>query len=121
MDIAGKSDPYAFLYVKGEKDKKWVRLGRTATMQNNLNPAFDKIFEVNYLFERNQYLKVEVFDEDSGSDDDDLIGNFDCPLNKLLVAKDQTIKGDLVRGKPKSGAKEPQKDRGKIFMHASSV
>ena len=85
MDIGGKSDPYANVYIKGEKDKKWVKLGRTETKYERLEPNFDKIFEINYLFERNQIIRVEVFDEDD-DDKDDLIGNFDCPLNKLLIA-----------------------------------
>ena len=52
-DVAGKSDPYAIVYVKGEKDRKWQKVGRTETKHNQLDPDFDEKFTVNYKFERN--------------------------------------------------------------------
>lgn len=52
-DIIDKSDPYAVVYIKGEKDRKWVKMGETETKENDLNPNFEKIFTLNYLFERN--------------------------------------------------------------------
>ena len=60
---------------------------------------------------------MEIYDEDdeSGGDVDDLIGNFECYLNKLLTAHNQTIKGDLVMGAKAAG------NRGKIFLTANSV
>ena len=48
-----KSDPYAIVYFKAEKDKKWTKLGRTETRTDDLNPDFDKVFDINYKFERN--------------------------------------------------------------------
>ena len=82
-----------------------------------MNPDWTEPFFVNYHFERNQILKVEIYDEDdeSGGDVDDLIGNFECYLNKLLTAHNQTIKGDLVMGVKAAG------NRGKIFLTANSV
>ena len=57
---------------------------------------------------------MQVFDEDE-NDPDDLIGNFECYLNKLLTAHNQTIKGELTMSDSRSGA------RGKIFLTANSV
>ena len=31
VDLGGKSDPYALVYFKAEKDKKWTKLGRSET------------------------------------------------------------------------------------------
>ena len=54
MDVGvGTSDPFAIVYVKGEKEKKWQRVGQTETIEDNVNPKFAKEFQVNYLFERN--------------------------------------------------------------------
>ena len=30
-DVFGKSDPYAIVYIKGEKETKWMKLGQTET------------------------------------------------------------------------------------------
>ena len=114
MDIGGKSDPYAICYLKGEKDKKWYKLGKTETQYEKLDPNFEKQFEINYLFERNQVVRIEVYDEDNDGSDD-LIGNFDCPLNKLLIAQNQTIKDDLRTTTERQGT------RGRIYIQANSV
>ena len=67
-DLVGKSDPYCIVYIKGEKERKWVKLGETETIENETNPSFQKVFMINYLFERNQILRIEVFDKDEGYD-----------------------------------------------------
>ena len=81
MDNLGKSDPYAILYVKDEHQTEWGKLGETEVVANNLNPSFTKSFMVNYIFEKNQVLRVKLFDADEGDDPDDLIGYYTCPLN----------------------------------------
>ena len=56
IDVDGindKSDPFGIVYFKAEKDKKWNRLGKTETKTDELNPDFDKVFDINYKFERN--------------------------------------------------------------------
>ena len=71
MAVIDKSDPYAVLYVKAEGEKKWQRLGQTEVAWNNLNPIFIKTFMVNYLFEKNQTVKVEIYDYDDDEYYDD--------------------------------------------------
>ena len=45
LDIGkGKSDPYAILYAKAEKDTKWYRIRQTETLQDDLDPDFQAIF-----------------------------------------------------------------------------
>jgi hypothetical protein len=39
--------------------------GKTETIMNNLNPDFTKIFTIDYFFEKEQYIKIEVYDYDS--------------------------------------------------------
>ena len=62
---------------------------------NSLDPTFVKPFMVNYHFEKNQIIKVEVYDYDDITAHD-LIGNYECHLNTLLTAKNQTLKGNLT-------------------------
>ena len=72
LDVIGKSDPFAILYVKAENDKKWQKLGKTEVIENNLNPIFVKSFTINYLFEKNQTIKCEIYDFDT--DESQMIG-----------------------------------------------
>ena len=39
-----------------------MKLGETEQIENNLNPQFVKSFEVKYYFEREQFLKFDVYD-----------------------------------------------------------
>ena len=80
----GESDPFAVIYVKGEREPRWEMVGRTKTIYNNLSPNFPEAFDINYYFEKNQIIKVEIFDEDEEAPE--LIGNYSVALNKLLTA-----------------------------------
>ena len=64
LDFTDKSDPYAIMYVKSEKDDKWHKVGETEKVMNCLDPNFTRPFSVNYMFEKNQILRVEVYDYD---------------------------------------------------------
>ncbi len=57
MDLFSKSDPYVKVYFKRAPNQPWIFLGRTETIDNNLNPNFRKTFIVDYFFEARQELK----------------------------------------------------------------
>jgi len=50
MDIFSKSDPYVKVSFKRAPNQPWAFLGRTETIDNNLNPNFKKSFIVDYIF-----------------------------------------------------------------------
>lgn len=50
MDVFSKSDPYVKVYFKRGPNQPWTLLGRTETIDNNLNPNFQRSFIVNYVF-----------------------------------------------------------------------
>ena len=50
MDIFSKSDPYVRVLCKRANTPHWVQVGRTETIDNNLNPNFQKSFIMNYVF-----------------------------------------------------------------------
>ncbi len=50
MDVFSKSDPYVKVYFKRTVNQPWVLMGRTETIDNNLNPNFKKSFVVDYVF-----------------------------------------------------------------------
>lgn len=92
MDVFSKSDPYVKVYFKRMPSQPWVLVGRTETIDNNLNPNFKKSFLVDYVFEARQELKFEVFDEDdkNNANNDDFIGVVETTLGALAGARDQT-------------------------------
>jgi Ca2+-dependent lipid-binding protein len=82
------------LYVKAEKEPHWQKVGQTEVVFNNLSPNFTKVFDIGYYFEKNQIIRVDLFDYDDSAESE-LIGTFQCNLNKLLTGAGQTIKADL--------------------------
>lgn len=76
MDIFSKSDPQCYIYLKNHKDDlNWYKIGETEQIQNNLNPVFVKSLEISYYFEREQMIKIEVYDIDMMSKEH--IGDFE--------------------------------------------
>jgi Ca2+-dependent lipid-binding protein len=76
MDIFSKSDPYVKVYFKKAPNQPFLFIGKTETIDNNLNPNFKKSFFVDYIFETQQDIRFEVMDEDDKTNDknDDFIG-----------------------------------------------
>merc|ERR1711913_8166 len=88
MDVFSKSDPFCVLYVKDSKSKQWHCFGKTETIDNTLEPHFEKKFILTYKFEERQLLKFEVYDSDSDSanlEDHDLIGSMECSLGEVVT------------------------------------
>ena len=56
MDFFSKSDPYVKVYFSSNPLHKPVLVGRTETVDNNLNPNFVKSFKLDYIFEVKQEL-----------------------------------------------------------------
>lgn len=81
LDTFSKSDPYIVLFQVLQNGTK-SKIGRTETIQDNLNPDFEVSFPVEYFFERDQKFYVEVYDDDGGKDD--LIGVADFSLGEIL-------------------------------------
>ena len=84
-----KADPYAVLYVKADTEETWTKVGRTETKWNSPDCTFGRTMNVNYLFEKNQIVRVEIYDDDADQNiggDDDLIGYYYCPINKILTS-----------------------------------
>ena len=95
-------------------------VGKTEKHEDKLDVIFETPLTVNYMFEKKQTVKVEIYDYDGdkvGSDDDDLIGEFSAPVNKILTAHKQTVKGELRLAKGRSQSE----NRGRVALQADSV
>ena len=77
----------------GSKNDKWQLLGKTETIENNLNPEFVTAFEIDFYFERNQRIKFEVFDIDVTTKE--LIGIYEVPLAKIMGSNGQKVTAEL--------------------------
>merc|ERR1712013_449771 len=88
MDVFSKSDPFCVLYVKDSKSKQWHCFGKTETIDNTLEPYFEKKFVLHYKFEERQQLRFDVYDSDSNSanlDDHDFIGSMECSRGEVIT------------------------------------
>lgn len=110
LDITSKSDPCAALFEFS--NGKWVKLGQTETIKDQLNPDFEKALEVAYHFEKLQKLKFVLIDDD-GSGSYDTIGEVETSMAALMGAKAQTFSAPLVY---KGNA-----NRGTVIVRAEAV
>ncbi len=67
LDTFSKSDPEVHVYLKNGKQGNYGLLGKTEMILNNLNPDFVKTFTLDYFFEKEQWIKFEVYDVDDSS------------------------------------------------------
>ena len=112
MDILSKSDPECHVFIRDSKNKNYSLIGKTECINNNLNPEFTKHFTIDYFFEKEQFLKFELYDVDINGKEH--IGTCEFTIGRLMTANKQTYITDLtLPGKTKS--------RGKIIVRADSV
>jgi hypothetical protein len=62
LDVFTKSDPKC--EVQEFVSNKWVVIGKTETINNNLNPDFKTSIPMSYYFEKIQKLKFRIIDSD---------------------------------------------------------
>ena len=63
----------------------WQELGRTEAIDNNLNPKWVKIFDLDFEFHKNKQLRFEVLDEDD-SGEHELIGFTETTLAEIMIS-----------------------------------
>lgn len=110
LDIITVTDPVCHIYMSdGDNLDEWRLIGETEQIENNLNPDFVQHFEIDYYFEKEQRLKVEVFDVDVTTLEH--VGNFETTLGAIMGSLNTTLTGDLTLPK-----KKKKKSRGKIIL-----
>lgn len=76
-------------------EDEWELLGKTETIDNNLNPNWIKHFQTDYYFHKTTYLKFEVFDEDD-DENHELIGFIETTLAAIMLAENWVFNGVLL-------------------------
>ena len=112
LDILSLSDPIIHVYMKPNRTAAYSLLGKTEMILNNLNPDFTKSFIIDYFFEKEQWLKFEVYDVDNTCLEH--IGTAETTLARIMTASSQTWLSDLTLQNSKSS-------RGKLIVRADSV
>ena len=86
MDKFSPSDPLVQVFMK--INEQWVMIGETEKIENDANPSFAKLLELDYHFERQQPMKFECYDVDgSGSSRQlSLIGTSEFLLANVMGA-----------------------------------
>lgn len=84
LDTFSKSDPMVHVYLKDSRDGAYALVGKTEMIKNNLNPDFTKTFVIDYYFEKEQWVKFEVYDVDG--DDLEHIGNTETTVSRIMCS-----------------------------------
>lgn len=96
MDFLSKTDCFLVLYELSS-EKKWIEVGRTEIIEDNLDPKFIKIIQVIYYFEEDQKYKIEAYDADDFDKEilplekANYIGEVEFHLQKLVSKQDRTL------------------------------
>lgn len=93
-DILSKSDPYCSVWMKESWQDKYFEIGRTETIDDNLNPEWVKKFVINYNFETVQKMKFEVWDVDPNGQD--FLGKFETTLADIVSFTGRQYIGNLT-------------------------
>ncbi|KNC46416.1 uncharacterized protein AMSG_11734 [Thecamonas trahens ATCC 50062] len=98
LDTFSLSDPVAYMYMASSTTGKWVEVGRTEEVRDDLNPTWRTTFLV--PVKPNMEAKFVVWDIDKQTDnleDQDLIGEININLRPLVV-RDQpcSYTGELI-------------------------
>ena len=102
MDTFTRTDGMAVLYKLN--GTKWMKLGMTEVIMDNLSPHWVKSFDVQYNFEKRESYKVEVYDVDDMNNlgnfaGHDFVGSLEFTLHEVVTQIGQTLERPLVNEK----------------------
>eukprot|EP00172_Hildenbrandia_rubra_P001958 Plantae.Rhodophyta-Hildenbrandia_rubra.ctg25912.p1 GENE.Plantae.Rhodophyta-Hildenbrandia_rubra.ctg25912~~Plantae.Rhodophyta-Hildenbrandia_rubra.ctg25912.p1 ORF type:complete len:797 (+),score=181.35 Plantae.Rhodophyta-Hildenbrandia_rubra.ctg25912:32-2422(+) len=135
LDIVTKSDPFAVVYLRqsdnttttNPSSNPWIEIGRTETVWDSLNPQWTTAFDVPYVFEQLQEVKVDVYDRDAQKeslDRHDFIGGVECAMAQIVTSPGgRLMLGLLNERKKRRGLKRDGggKDVGFLVFMAESI
>lgn len=108
LELITQSDPYCVLKTKNGVHGSYTTVGKTETIDNNLNPKWVSHFNIEYFFSRQQFLLFEVWDD--GDFEKDLIGSAEIKLTDIMMAPKQTYTCALVHKKQLRGTLKVKAD-----------
>jgi len=122
LDKFSKSDPFFVLYMKTGFGGQWREQGRTETIYDNHHPIFEKRFKLNYIFEQEQNIRVEAYDEDKKNvknlKSHDYVGTVDFLLGEVVHHPGGTMRKVMTATR---GARKGKKSRNKKSKKYTTV
>ncbi|CAK75399.1 unnamed protein product (macronuclear) [Paramecium tetraurelia] len=101
LDIVSDLDPYAVIYLK--HNNHWTKFGQTELVKNNLNPNYKTSIQLEYHFEVQQHLKLEVYHYISPTQSKvkylsrlQVVGIAETTVALIVASRDQILMGDLI-------------------------
>jgi Ca2+-dependent lipid-binding protein len=85
-DIGSKSDPQCFVYMRQGFTDRYIEIGRTEVINNDLNPDWAKKLNIDYKFNESQQIKFEIWNIDRIAGNK-FLGQVIVELAKILVSK----------------------------------
>jgi hypothetical protein len=106
MDRHSKTD--AFVVIWQMKGKQKQRIGQTEVVADNLDPEFVTTINIDYFFEQQQNLRLDIYDADdvtqlSNLQKQEYIGSYDFVLGKLVSSKNQELTAEIANPARKAG------------------
>jgi len=86
LDTFSKSDPWIIVKLQ-DNNGHYQNVGKTETINNNLNPEFATTLTVDFFFEKHQKMAFKVLDGDGKEEDasdDDIIGTVETTLGEIV-------------------------------------
>eukprot|EP01083_Nonionella_stella_P018176 50772_1 len=99
LDAFSKSDPFAVVSVKDCRSGHLVEVGRTESIKNSNDPQFKTQISMQYYFEEQQEIRVDLYDQDSKSKKlsaHDHVGFVETNLGNLVAAIGQQLSTSLL-------------------------
>ncbi|CAD8139277.1 unnamed protein product [Paramecium pentaurelia] len=93
LDTVSDYDPYVIIYKKN--NNYWTQIGQTELIKNTMNPNFTTSILLEYYFEVQQHLKLEVH-HFINSTQSKIIGIAETTVAIIVGSRDQILIGDLV-------------------------
>ena len=89
------------LYLLQLQNMRWVKLGQTELIHNNLNPQWLTKILVSYNFERNDKYRLEVHDvvdqtKINNMNSNEALGYLEFTIHEVVTSPNQLMKRRLV-------------------------
>ncbi|XP_054164374.1 copine-9-like [Oppia nitens] len=114
-DITSKSDPQCILYIRHGLSDKFIEIGRTEVIKDNLNPDWIKKFDIQFKFNESQLLKFELWDFDPISGNE-FLGQIAVELGAILAKNGGTYQQKLT-----TGGRQPRRFGGELLIRAEEL
>mmetsp|Transcript_7132 Transcript_7132/g.21757 ORF Transcript_7132/g.21757 Transcript_7132/m.21757 type:complete len:291 (+) Transcript_7132:193-1065(+) len=96
LDVVSQTDSFVVVKSARRDDAEMTVLGRTETIDNDLNPHFVKAFPLSFTCdEENMLFEFEFYDQDARTEElsrQDFIGSSKITLQEIYTAPDMAVK-----------------------------